>query len=129
MTQAPHKGMTIKHARFKVIIGNYYKHMKTIITLLVVFLMGSATVVAQENKELSGTVKMDVKGLSCPFCAYGLEKNLKKISTIQKLTINVEEAFVILIIEEGKTIAIADLKKKVKDAGFTPGDIKKISNE
>lgn len=103
--------------------------MKSIINLLVVFLIGSATVVAQENKELSGTVKMEVKGLSCPFCAYGLEKNLKEISPVQKITINVEEAFVTLLIEEGKTVSIADLKKKVKDAGFTPGDIKETSNE
>lgn len=103
--------------------------MKTIITLMVVFFIGNTTVSAQETEELSGTVKMEVKGLSCPFCAYGLEKNLKELTGIQKITINVEEAFVTLIIEKGKTVAISDLKKKVKVAGFTPGDIKAISNE
>lgn len=103
--------------------------MKTIIILIVAFTLGTTYVSAQENQELSEKVRMEVKGLSCPFCAYGLEKNLKEIPSIQKVTIDIEKAFVTLIIEEGKTIAIADLKKKVKDAGFTPGDIKEISNE
>lgn len=102
---------------------------KSIIILLVAFTLGISATSAQKNKEFTGTVKMEVKGLSCPFCAYGLEKNLKKISNIEKITINVEEAFVTLIIKEGQSVLEEDLKKKVKDAGFTAGEIKVISNE
>lgn len=103
--------------------------MKSIIILLFAFTLGITTTLAQENKELSGTVKMEVKGLSCPFCAYGLEKNLKKITAIEKVTIDVEGAFATIVIKEGKTVSEEDIKKKVKDAGFTAGDIKEITNE
>lgn len=103
--------------------------MKNLIVLLAVILVGSATVFAQENKEFSGIVKMEVKGLSCPFCAYGLEKNLKAIPSIEKISINIEEAFVEMTIKKDRTVSEGEIKKKVKEAGFTAGDIKVISNE
>lgn len=102
---------------------------KSIIILVAAFTLGISATPAQKSKELTGTVNMEVRGLSCPFCAYGLEKNLKKISNIEKITINVKEAFVTLIIKEGLSVLEEDLKKKVKDAGFTAGEIKVISNE
>lgn len=103
--------------------------MKSLIILLAVFTIGIASTSAQEAKKYTGTVKMEVNGLSCPFCAYGLEKNLKEIPAIEKITINVEDAFVTLVIKKGETVLEEDLKKKVKDAGFTAGDIKQIGNE
>lgn len=103
--------------------------MKTILILLVAFTLVISPTSAQESKKLSGTVKMEIKGLSCPFCAYGLEKNLKEISKIEKIVINVEDAFVTLLIKDGESVLEEDIKKKVKDAGFTAGEIKEISNE
>lgn len=108
----------------------YFKTMsKSIIILLAVFTIGFTSASAQETKKITGTVRMEVNGLSCPFCAYGLEKNLKEIPNIDNITIDVEEAFVTLIIKEGQAVLEEDLKKKVKDAGFTAGKINEISNE
>ncbi len=102
---------------------------KSIIILLTVFTIGITSTSAQETKKLTGTIKMEVNGLSCPFCAYGLEKNLKEIPAIEKITIDVEEAFVTLVIKKGKSVLEEDLKKKVKDAGFTAGEIKQVGDE
>lgn len=98
-------------------------------TILFALTIGVLATSAQESKELTGTFKMEVKGLSCPFCAYGLEKNLMEIPNIDKINIDIEGAFVTLMIKEGKTVSIAELKKKVKVAGFTPGDIKTLEDE
>lgn len=102
---------------------------KSLLMLLFSFTIGISATSAQESKELTGTAKMEVKGLSCPFCAYGLEKNLMEIPNIEKINIDVEEAFVTLMIKRGTSVSEADIKKKVKDAGFTAGDIKEIDNE
>jgi len=107
----------------------YIEMNKSIIILLVVFSFSISAASAQEGTKLSGTVNVEVNGLSCPFCAYGLEKNLKSIPNIEKISIDVEEAFVTLIIKEGQFVFEKDIKKKVKDAGFTAGDIKEITNE
>ena len=97
--------------------------------LIVVLLMGlgtTGTLAQSENQELQGTVKVQVDGLSCPFCAYGLEKKLKKLEGVTKIEIDVENAFVLLTIKEGKTVTAEDIRQKVKDAGFTAREITEI---
>ncbi|MFQ5641749.1 MAG: heavy-metal-associated domain-containing protein, partial [bacterium] len=59
-------------------------------------------------------------GLACPFCAYGLEKKLKKIEGVEKLEIRVNDGVAILYFQEGANIDKDQIAKKVKEAGFTP---------
>lgn len=61
-----------------------------------------------------------VDGLSCPFCAYGLEKKLKKIEGVGKVEINVDKAVAMLENKQGKSIEVEGIELAVKNAGFTP---------
>ena len=65
----------------------------------------------------------------CPFCAYGLEKNLKEIDGIENIEINIEKGSVVFAIEEGKQILENLTLQKIKDAGLTPGNIQNESDE
>lgn len=67
------------------------------------------------------TVRVD--GLSCPFCAYGLEKKLKSLNGVEKLEIKINDGLVILFLKEDAKLTEAAIKKKVKEAGFTPREI------
>ena len=90
--------------------------------------MGLTTFALQAQdieNELKGTVKIEVDGLSCPFCAYGLEKNLNKVEGVQTIKIDVENAFVLLTISEGKSVDEETIRKSIEDAGFTPRSITK----
>ena len=49
---------------------------------------------AQELGMLQVTVQVD--GLSCPFCAYGLEKRLKKVENVADLSIQVDQERAVL---------------------------------
>ena len=89
----------------------------------------TANLMAQESQEFKGTVKVQVDGLSCPFCAYGLEKKLKKMDGVTKIEIDVENAFALLTIEEGKKVSDEVIRQKVKDAGFTAREITEVSND
>jgi len=61
-----------------------------------------------------------VDGLSCPFCAYGLEKKLKSIEGIDKLEIKVNDGLAILSFKESAEIDTAIIIQKIKEGGFTP---------
>lgn len=99
--------------------------MKKILLIIFIGLTTFALRAQNAENELKGTVKIEVDGLSCPFCAYGLEKNLKKLEGVETIKIDVENAFVLLTIAEGKSIDEATIRKNIKDAGFTPRAITK----
>ncbi len=65
-------------------------------------------------------VKIEVKGLSCPFCAYGLEKKLKEIEGTTDVEIDIKEGLAMFRIAKDKQPEKEQLRKAVKDAGFTP---------
>ena len=93
--------------------------IKTVIVAVVMFILtGFSTVLAQVHE---ATIKVD--GLSCPFCAYGLEKKLKKVEGVEKLEIKVDEGIAKITVKKGKSLAISGVEKAVKDGGFTPREI------
>lgn len=103
--------------------------MKKLLILLFIGL-GAMTMKAQaDTSPLKGKVTIEVDGLACPFCAYGLEKNLQEIDGVEGIAINIDEGSVLLTIAAGKQILENIVLEKIKDAGFTPGIIKKESDE
>ena len=69
----------------------------------------------------SVTVRVD--GLSCPFCAYGLEKRIKMVQGTKAPVINVEEGTVTLTPVGDASVDFDGLREAVKKAGFTPREI------
>ncbi len=74
---------------------------------------------ASENQRVS--VKVD--GLACPFCAYGLEKKIKDIEGAAEVNIDLKSGLLTFQMQEGKAVSEEAIRKKVKDAGFTPREI------
>lgn len=70
-----------------------------------------------------------VDGLSCPFCAYGLEKKLKKVDNVDSVSILMDKGEAVVTAEDGSTISERALRKAVKDAGFSLSSIKKVEPE
>ena len=93
--------------------------MKRIFLTTVAFvLFGVFTSFAQSQQ-----VNVRVDGLSCPFCAYGLEKKFKKIEGAKDIKIDVDKGLLTFTMEKDKTVTEEEIKKKVKQAGFTPREI------
>ena len=77
------------------------------------------------------SLSLQVDGLACPFCAYGLEKKLKKVEGVEKLKIDVESGRVDLIVKgdvklgDGAKPGLVSLARKaVKDGGFTAREVR-----
>ena len=86
--------------------------------LLAVWLITPA--MAQDS---STQITVRVDGLSCPFCAYGLEKKLTQLEGAASVRIDIEHGVAVITLVEGKTIEENRLRKAVEDSGFTPRKI------
>jgi copper chaperone CopZ len=70
-------------------------------------------------------IRVRVDGLSCAFCAYGLEKKLSELKGVDSVKINIKDGTALLTLEEGISITDDTIKQAVKDSGFTPREIKR----
>ena len=76
---------------------------------------------AQEMGVPTATIRVD--GLSCPFCAYGLEKHLKKVTGVENVKIDMKGGKAVVHLRPGIHVDDAALREAVKKAGFTPREI------
>ena len=81
----------------------------------------SADFISVHAQVEKATVKID--GLSCPLCAHGLDKKLKKVEGVEKLEVMVDEGTAKITVKKGSSLSIEEVEKAVKDGGFTSGDI------
>lgn len=81
---------------------------------LVLILMTTMTAFAETQ-----TYKLQVDGLACPFCAFGIEKQLGKINGVDQLDTDVKAGVVLLIMKDGVLLDEVAAKQAVEKAGFT----------
>ena len=106
--------------------------MRNILFILIALMAGMSMPAQAGVKSL--TVKVD--GLACPFCAYGLEKKLKKVEGVEKLNIDINAGEAVLEVKAGTTLTaasgteekapaglVAQVQKAVKEGGFTPREL------
>lgn len=73
-------------------------------------------------------VDIAVKGMTCPFCAYGVEKNLGKASEVDHARASLKGQNVRIVLKPGAQADLDRYKQLIHDAGFTPGEAK-VSKE
>jgi len=93
--------------------------------ILALTLMLLATVAAVAEPQ---TYALKVDGLACPFCAFGIEKQLSKIDGVGELKTDVKAGVVRLTMKDGSLLDKADAKQAVDRAGFTLRGLEKVKN-
>ncbi len=68
-------------------------------------------------------VKVEVDGLSCPFCAYGLEKFMYRLEGAKDVYISVQGNYTTFAVPVNDKPSEEEINKVVDKAGFTPGKI------
>lgn len=71
--------------------------------------------------------EIEVDGLACPFCAYGIEKKLNALQGIERVETSIKEGVVIVTMKEGAALDETDANQAVKDAGFTLRGFRRVS--
>jgi mercuric ion binding protein len=62
---------------------------------------------------------LQTHGLACPFCAYGVEKQLGKVEGVESVSTDIASGTVIITMKEGQNLNEADARGAVERAGFT----------
>ena len=65
------------------------------------------------------TYKLQVDGLACPFCAFGIEKKLSEIEGVNQLDTDIKAGVILLTMKDGVNLDETAAKKAVDQAGFT----------
>lgn len=60
-----------------------------------------------------------VKGLACPFCAYGIEKHLHRVRGVDAIQVDIAQGRVVVTMAEGSVMTREKANKAVEDAGFS----------
>jgi len=85
---------------------------------------------AQDDKRIEDPdIIIEVDGIACPFCAYGIEKRLKRIDGVAELSVLLEEGRVQLKMDEGATVSEERLREAVAEAGFEARSIVFVNEE
>lgn len=69
-------------------------------------------------------VEMQVDGMTCPFCVYGIEKKLEAVGEVKDVSSNLKTGIVDINLKKNEQINIERLNKAIHESGFTPGKIK-----
>lgn len=84
--------------------------MKTIIAITLIAVSISA--------QAAQSLKAEVNGMVCAFCAQGIEKKLRAMPQTQDVYINLKQRIVSVQFKDGQAIAPDALRELVKDAGY-----------
>ncbi len=63
--------------------------------------------------------QLRIDGLACPFCAYGIEKELNRTEGVAAIDIDINAGTVTVTMNQGASMTEAKADRIVKNAGFT----------
>lgn len=66
---------------------------------------------------------VQVKGLACPFCVKGVEKQIGKIEGVEEITTNLQRGEVHFKFAPGASFSLTRIEEAVVRGGFTPGTV------
>lgn len=92
--------------------------------LLVALLLGLMSPARAIAGEEHAVYTLQADGLACPFCAYGIEKQLSRIDGVDAVEIDVKSGTVVMTMQPGATLTEADVERAVEAAGFTLRDFR-----
>ena len=83
-------------------------------------------VLAADEVLTGASVRLKVNGMVCPFCAYGLEKRLGEIASIDAVLIRISDGLVQIRTKENQELADEVLADAVKKSGFSLIEIERL---
>ena len=88
--------------------------------IIVTLIIGIMTMFSANAQKEMDKFMVQVDGLGCPFCAYGLEKKFKEFKGIKNVKIDIETGDFSFSYPVEKALSLIDVEKQVENAGYTP---------
>ena len=64
------------------------------------------------------TIKANVNGMVCAFCAQGIEKKMRALSQTKDVYVNLKQRIVAVELKDGQTLSNDTVKDVIKNAGY-----------
>lgn len=64
------------------------------------------------------TIKANVNGMVCAFCAQGIEKKMRALSQTKDVYVNLKQRVVAVELKDGQSLSFDTVKDLIKDAGY-----------
>ncbi|MDI1309051.1 MAG: heavy metal-associated domain-containing protein [Methylotenera sp.] len=64
------------------------------------------------------TIKANVNGMVCAFCAQGIERKMRALSQTKDVYVNLKQRVVAVELKDGQTLSNDTVKDLIKDAGY-----------
>jgi periplasmic mercuric ion binding protein len=64
------------------------------------------------------TIKANVNGMVCAFCAQGIEKKMRALSQTKDVYVNLKQRVVAVEVKDGQTLTNDTVKDIIKKAGY-----------
>lgn len=89
-------------------------------------LLFALAVSSLSSTALSETLEVTIHGMTCSFCADGLRRNLAHLTDVQQVDVSLKHKKVRIRTKSGVVPDIDLIRQAVRDAGFTPVDVRTI---
>ena len=73
------------------------------------------------------TIKAEVNGMVCAFCAKGIEKKLNALQQKQAAFVDLKSRVVALQLKEGQDVSNEAFSKVIEDAGYSVAKLERVS--
>ncbi len=83
-------------------------------------------VLAPSEVLTGASVRLKVDGMVCPFCAYGLQKRLEEIASIDAVLIRISDGLVQIRTKEDQELTDEALTDAVRKSGFSLREIERV---
>lgn len=74
------------------------------------------------------TIKAEVNGMVCAFCAKGIEKKLNALPQKQAAYVDLQSRIVALQLKDGQEVSDERFKQIIQDAGYSVGKLERVSD-
>lgn len=74
------------------------------------------------------TIKANVNGMVCAFCAQGIEKKMRALSQTKDVYVNLKQRVVAVELKDGQTLSNQTVKDIVKKAGYEVTSIETVEH-
>lgn len=94
-----------------------------VFSLLFISLILPINAQTEDKQQERVYIKIEIKGLACPYCAFGMEKELKKVAGVDNVEIELEEGLAYISTPISQKPLKEALTFIITNAGFTVGNI------
>jgi len=104
-------------------VKKLFKTVPFISFVLALLLFGQTSTVKAQSKTEPVYIKMEVNGMVCTNCAFGMEKELKKVLGVKSVKVQLKEGLAYISTLKKQKPLKESLALIISNAGFTPGKI------